>query len=223
MAAVPSEPDQHGLFDMPEPPREPVDLPSGARFLPDWLTMDQQQWIVRQYRQWRNGPVPPRRPRYGSGQMSVEMLSLGWHWAGNGFSRNAVDVNNARILPMPDWAVKVGRMVTGDPTYTPDSLLANHYGPGATMGMHRDADESSPAPVVSLSIGDTCRFRFGNAETRTKPYTDVELRSGDTFVFGGPARWNFHGVPRVLDGTAPDECGITGRLNITMRVTGMDS
>ncbi len=53
------------------------------------------------------------------------------------------------------------------------------------MGMHRDADERSDAPVVSLSLGDTCVFRFGNPETRTKPYTDVELRSGDLFVFGG--------------------------------------
>jgi alkylated DNA repair dioxygenase AlkB len=31
-------------------------------------------------------------------------------------------------------------------------------------------------PVVSLSIGDTCRFRFGNADNRGKPYTDTARR-----------------------------------------------
>jgi hypothetical protein len=44
--------------------------------------------------------------------------------------------------------------------------------------MHQDKDEKSMAPVVSLSIGDTCVFRFGNIVDRGKPYTDIELMSG---------------------------------------------
>ncbi|MYT03951.1 MULTISPECIES: alpha-ketoglutarate-dependent dioxygenase AlkB, partial [Streptomyces] len=99
--------------------------------------------------------------------------------------------------------------------------LINFYDQDARMGMHRDSDEKSDAPVVSLSLGDTCVFRFGNPETRTKPYTDVELRSGDLFVFGGPSRLAYHGVPRVHPGTAPPELGLTGRLNITLRVSGL--
>jgi alkylated DNA repair protein (DNA oxidative demethylase) len=75
---------------------------------------------------------------------------------------------------------------------------------------------------VSISIGDTCKFRFGNTENRGKPYTDVELASGDVFVFGGPARFAYHGVPTVYPGTADPACGLShGRVNITMRVTGM--
>jgi alkylated DNA repair protein (DNA oxidative demethylase) len=90
------------------------------------------------------------------------------------------------------------------------------------MGMHRDKDEKSDAPVVSLSIGDTCIFRFGNTTNRNKPYTDIELRSGDLFVFGGPSRFAYHGVTKVLPGTAPSEIGLPeGRLNITLRVTGL--
>jgi alkylated DNA repair protein (DNA oxidative demethylase) len=38
--------------------------------------------------------------------------------------------------------------------------------------------------VVSLSIGDRCVFRFGNRHSRSRPYTDIHLRSGDLFVFG---------------------------------------
>jgi DNA oxidative demethylase len=90
------------------------------------------------------------------------------------------------------------------------------------MGMHRDKDEKVDAPVVSLSIGDTALFRFGNTTNRGQPYTDVVLVSGDLFVFGGPSRFAFHGVPKVYPGTAPPEAGLaTGRLNLTMRVTGM--
>ncbi|WP_078964690.1 alpha-ketoglutarate-dependent dioxygenase AlkB [Streptomyces aureocirculatus] len=59
-----------------------------------------------------------------------------------------------------------------------DIALINFYGADARMGMHRDSDEQSTAPVVSLSLGDTCVFRFGTTGSRGRPYTDIELRSG---------------------------------------------
>ena len=90
------------------------------------------------------------------------------------------------------------------------------------MGMHQDKDEVSLAPVVSLSVGDSCRFRFGNTETRTRPYVDLTLGSGDLFVFGGPSRLAYHGVTRILPGTAPAGCGLdSGRINVTLRETGL--
>ena len=89
------------------------------------------------------------------------------------------------------------------PAYTPDTALVNLYGRGSTMGLHQDRDEASTAPVVSLSLGDACTFRFGTPEHRGRPYTDVRLESGDLVVFGGPSRMAFHGVPKVFDGTAP--------------------
>ncbi|GAB7035556.1 alpha-ketoglutarate-dependent dioxygenase AlkB [Streptomyces sp. NPDC021749] len=107
-------------------------------------------------------------------------------------------------------------------SYTPDTALINFYDGQAKMGMHQDKDERSDAPVVSLSIGDRCIFRFGNTETRTKPYTDIELSSGDLFVFGGPSRFAYHGVPKVRPGTGDPATGLAGgRLNITLRMTGL--
>jgi DNA oxidative demethylase len=89
--------------------------------------------------------------------------------------------------------------------------------------MHQDKDELSQAPVVSLSVGDSCRFRFGNTENRNRPYVDLELASGDLFVFGGESRRAYHGVTRILPGTAPAGCGLdSGRINVTLRVTGLE-
>jgi DNA oxidative demethylase len=90
------------------------------------------------------------------------------------------------------------------------------------MGMHADKDERSLAPVVSLSLGASCVFRFGNTESRGRPWTDVELESGDLFVFGGPSRLAYHGVPRVQPGTGDPGIGLAaGRLNITLRESGL--
>lgn len=213
-------------------PAAPVALPEGAYLVRGWLTLEQQRWIVDRFHEWCAGPVPLRAAKVRGHEMSVRTVCLGWHWRPYAYSRDAVDVNGARVLDFPEWMVRLGRTALvearGDPRagddYSPDTALVNFYDENARMGMHQDKDERSRAPVVSLSIGDTCRFRFGNTATRTKPYQDLDLASGDLFVFGGPARLAYHGIIKTYPGTAPAGCGLeTGRINITMRVTGLDA
>jgi alkylated DNA repair dioxygenase AlkB len=89
------------------------------------------------------------------------------------------------------------------------------------MGLHQDKDESAASiaaglPVVSISLGDTARFLFGGLK-RKEPVDARLLESGDAFVFGGPARLRYHGVSRIVPGTAPPELDLTGRLNLTFR------
>ncbi|MFE6498269.1 alpha-ketoglutarate-dependent dioxygenase AlkB family protein [Streptomyces sp. NPDC057748] len=198
-------------FDLPEVPREPVSPAPGAHLLPGWFTLAQQVWLVGQFRSWAAGPVPIRAPSVRGHRMSVQSVCLGRHWQPYQYSRHANDVNGAAVLPLPGWLVRLGRRAlhdTGHPAqhvarYTPDAALVNFYDTGARLGMHQDHNEACRAPVVSLSIGDACTFRFGNTATRTKPYTDLLLRSGDLFVFGGESRLAHHGVPRIHPGTAP--------------------
>lgn len=160
--------------------------------------------------------------------MTARQVCLGRHWYPYGYAATVVDGDGSPVKPFPAWLGALGRRAVTDAlgaeavSAAPyDIALINFYDGDARMGMHRDSDEKSAAPVVSLSLGDTCVFRFGNPETRGRPYTDVELRSGDLFVFGGPSRLAHHGVPRVHGGTAPPELGLTGRLNITLRVSGL--
>ncbi len=206
------------------------ELSPGAYVVPGWLSLEQQRWIVHEFSQWISGPVPLRAPKVRGHEMSVQIVCLGWHWQPYKYSRLATDVNGRQVLAFPDWMVRIGRRAlvaaSGDAhasdDFTPDTALVNYYDDRSRMGMHQDRDEHSLAPVVSLSIGDTCRFRFGNTENRMRPYQDIDLASGDLFVFGGPSRLAFHGVTGVYPGTAPVGCGLnTGRINITMRVTGL--
>lgn len=213
---------------IPRPSRE---VAPGAWHVPDWLTPAQQRELVTACRAWATGPVPIRHTRLPrGGVMSVRTVCVGWHWTPYRYTRTADDVNGRRVAEFPEWMVRLGRRALltayGDEAaaedYTPDTALINFYDGQARMGMHQDKDERSSAPVVSLSIGDTCVFRVGNTETRTRPYTDVELASGDLFVLGGPSRFAHHGVPRVHEGTGDPATGLSsGRLNITMRVTGL--
>ena len=218
---------------LPGPPsRTRVEVAPGAVHRPGWLSLEQQRRLVTACRGWAAGPVPIRHTRLPTGNvMSVQTVCLGWHWSPYRYTRTAIDAGGAPVAPMPPWLVELGRAAVteayGDreagSEYRPDTALINFYDDRARMGMHQDKDERSDQPVVSLSIGDTAVFRFGNTENRNRPYTDVELRSGDLFVFGGASRFAYHGVPKVIAGSAEPACGLaTGRLNLTLRVTGLD-
>ncbi|MFF8943490.1 alpha-ketoglutarate-dependent dioxygenase AlkB family protein [Streptomyces sp. NPDC014864] len=209
-------------------PRARTEIVPGAVHVPDWLDGERQRELLTACREWARPPAGLRTVRTpGGGTMTARQVCLGWHWYPYAYARTVVDGDRAPVKPFPAWLGELGRRAVADalgpeavPAAAYDIALINFYDAGARMGMHRDGDEKSTAPVVSLSLGDTCLFRFGNTETRTRPWTDVELRSGDLFVFGGPARLAHHGVPRVHPGTAPPELTLTGRLNITLRVSG---
>ena len=88
------------------------------------------------------------------------------------------------------------------------------------MGVHQDKDErpetlAAGIPIVSVSLGDTARFVIGGL-ARRDPTRPLMLHSGDVLVMGGPARMRFHGVTRILSGTAPAGTG-PGRFNLTFR------
>lgn len=216
-----------GLF-----PRPRALVAPGAVHVPEWLSVERQRELVVACRAWARGPVPLRYTALpGGGVMSVRTVCLGWHWQPYRYTRTADDVNGAPVAPFPRWLAELGRAAVAEAygaesapaqAYAPDAALINFYDADARMGMHQDKEERSVAPVVSLSIGEACVFRFGNTEDRGRPYTDVELTSGDLFVFGGPSRHAFHGVPRVRPGTAGPETGMSGgRLNLTLRETGL--
>ncbi|MET8676564.1 alpha-ketoglutarate-dependent dioxygenase AlkB [Streptomyces sp. NPDC004647] len=234
-------------------PRTRAEVAPGAVHAPDWLDPDAQRELVDECREWAKPPAGLRTVRLLSGaEMSVRQVCLGWHWGvvprcpncgravrnspqcpgphwfPYSYARMVIDGDGAPVKPFPERLGDLARRAVedafGQPCTAPyDIALINFYGADARMGLHQDCDERSDAPVVSFSLGDSCVFRFGNTRTRTRPWTDVELHSGDLFVFGGPSRLAYHGVPRTRPGTAPPALGLTGRLNITLRVSGLDS
>jgi DNA oxidative demethylase len=225
------------------------DAPTGAtlrRPLPDvahirgWLPLDEQRALVDAFRSWAAPPAGLRHPRVPTGHlMSVQSVCLGWHWQPYVYSRTADDTDGAPVKPMPAVLVDLGHRAVADvapaagsspgdgrPTdaeaFAPDAAIVNFYDPSAHLGLHQDGEEPSDAPVVTISIGDACTFRLAGVDRRARPFTDLELRSGDLLVFGGRNRRIYHGVPKVHGGTAPAGLGLPpGRLSITIRETGL--
>ena len=161
----------------------------------------------------------PRMPKTGK-PMSVRMANcgpLGWVTdAERGYRYQAHHPETGEPWPpIPDILLNAWKALAGYP-HPPEACLINFYGPDAKMGLHQDRDEADfAAPVVSLSLGDTCLFRIGGTQ-RKDPTRSLRLASGDAAVLAGSARLAFHGVDRILPGTStllPEG----GRINLTMR------
>ncbi|MFZ0525402.1 MAG: alpha-ketoglutarate-dependent dioxygenase AlkB [Xanthobacteraceae bacterium] len=142
--------------------------------------------------------------------------ALGWMSDQDGYRYAPAHPQTGRPWPpLPEALLGLWDSVAGYP-HPPEACLINFYGPAAKMGLHQDRDEADfSAPVVSLSLGDSCLFRIGGPK-RGNPTRSFRLNSGDVLVLGGGARLAFHGVDRIYPGTSR-LLAEGGRINLTMR------
>jgi DNA oxidative demethylase len=209
-----------------EAAREVVEVAPGAVWLKSWLSFDEQRALASQCRAIMDGPAGGYVPTVrGGGKMHVRMACLGRHWNPLTYTYQSTraDHDDAPVAPVPEEWVTLAARAAADAgfTFLPDIGLINFYDADGRMGLHQDKDEGAAsiaagAPVVSISIGDTARFLFGGLKRRD-PVQSLLLTSGDVFVFGGPARLRYHGVSRIVAGTAPPALGVRGRYNVTFR------
>jgi alkylated DNA repair protein (DNA oxidative demethylase) len=198
----------------------------GAGHFPGRLSVDEQRKVVETCFELGGRAAGFYTPVVRGGHpMSVRMLCLGRHWNARYYryepTRSDVDDRPVPELPADLASLDVRIAAEAGFPFAPDICIVNLYTAQSRMGMHQDKDEGADslkrgAPVVSLSIGDTARFLFGGLRRRD-PVETIWLKSGDAFVFGGPARLRYHGVSRIVPGTGPADLGFEGRLNLTFR------
>jgi alkylated DNA repair protein (DNA oxidative demethylase) len=200
------------MFDSPPPAREPLE--DGAVLLRGFASADADTLVAEIARIAETAPfrhlVVP-----GGHTMSVGMTNcgrVGWVSDRSGYRYDPLDPDTGKPWPaMPaaffDLAARAAEEA-GFPGYDPDACLINRYEAGAKLGLHQDRDEKDPvAPIVSVSLGVPAVFLWGG-KRRGDPVRRMRLENGDVAVWGGPARFVYHGVAPVRGGL---------RLNLTFR------
>ena len=199
--------------------REPLE--DGAVLLRDFATSEASLLIdevtrITQQAAFRHLVTP------GGYTMSVAMTNcgrVGWLSDRTGYRYDPVDPETKAPWPaMPpaflDLAVRAAAEA-GFANYDPDACLINRYVAGAKLSLHQDRDEKDAwAPIVSVSLGLPATFLWGG-KRRSDPVRRLRLESGDVVVWGGPARFVYHGVAPLKEGEHP----LTGaaRINLTFR------
>jgi alkylated DNA repair protein (DNA oxidative demethylase) len=198
-----------------------ADLPEGLKYLPDYLDRAAQEGLVELVRQAvADAPLyVPVMPGTGK-PMSVRMTNLGvLGWVTDkerGYRYQATHPATEKPWPaIPEVLLSLWNAVADYPA-PPQACLVNFYTDDARMGLHQDKDEKDlAAPVVSISLGNTCLFRVGGLE-RKDTTRSFRLTSGDVVVLGGASRLCFHGVDRIYPNTST-LLKNGGRINLTLR------
>jgi alkylated DNA repair protein (DNA oxidative demethylase) len=200
------------LFDGPPPAREPLE--DGAVLLRGFASAEAETLVaeigrIAEAAPFRHLVVP------GGYTMSVGMTNcgrVGWVSDRSGYRYDPIDPHTGKPWPpMPAAFLDLAARAAaegGFPRYEPDACLINRYEAGAKLGLHQDKDENDPvAPIVSVSLGVSATFLWGG-KRRGDPVRRLRLENGDVAVWGGPARFVYHGVSPVRGGL---------RLNLTFR------
>jgi alkylated DNA repair protein (DNA oxidative demethylase) len=209
------------LFDGDSLPSSREPLEEGAVLLRGFATLEGPALLEEVARITQAAPfrhlVTP-----GGYTMSVAMTNcgrVGWVSDRTGYRYDPADPDTGAPWPaMPaPFLDLAGRAAAeaGFARYDPDACLINRYLAGAKLGLHQDRDEKDAwAPIVSVSLGLPAVFLWGGTR-RTDPIRRLRVESGDVAVWGGPARFVYHGIAPLKDGQHP----LTGnaRINFTFR------
>ncbi|XP_052177042.1 uncharacterized protein LOC127791227 [Diospyros lotus] len=221
----------------------------GMVLLTSFLTLDEQEMLVQIVKICRElglGSGGFYQPGYKDGaKLRLMMMCLGLDWDPQTRAyrkQRGVDGTEPpgipckfkslvkRALQVSHALIKKNMDVSNAedilPNMSPDICIVNFYSTNGRLGLHQDRDESKDSlskrlPVVSLSIGDSAEFLYGDRRDVDKA-DRVLLESGDMLVFGGDSRHIFHGVPSIIPNSAPTALLKAtnlraGRLNLTFR------
>jgi len=196
-------------------------LEEGALLLRDFATAEvplllQEVTRISQVAAFRHLITP------GGYTMSVAMTNcgrVGWVSDRTGYRYDRLDPETGLAWPaMPETFLSLAARAAaeaGFENYDPDVCLINRYVAGSKLSLHQDRDEKDAwAPIVSVSVGLPALFLWGG-KRRSDSVRRLRLENGDTVVWGGPARFIYHGVAPLKDGEHP----LTGatRINLTFR------
>ncbi|ORX36067.1 hypothetical protein BD324DRAFT_630043 [Kockovaella imperatae] len=177
--------------------------------------------ILSKNRQWTADPPSEKLGSKTAGELMKEMrwANLGWVYQ---WSVKSYDFRPDSPITFPPnlstLCVEVVKSVPWDHVlsadsnvghkawvndYVPDTGIVNFYQTNDTLMAHVDRAELDPSrPLVSVSLGHACVFLLGTSSRDDQPLPII-LRSGDVLVMSGTGRQNYHGVPRIMEGTLP--------------------
>jgi len=207
-------------------------LRPGMVLLKGFVKPEDQVEIIRTCWQLGMGPGGFYRPSYKNGaKLNLWMMSLGKNWDLTTRSYGPTRPFDGAQAPAIPEALKTiaqaaNSTVSEFPQIDPDICIVNYYTNSGKLGLHQDKDESKSSinqglPFISISIGDTAEFMFGDTRDKGKA-TKIDLESGDVLILGGESRLLFHGISHVKTNTTPtwlkEATGLRpGRINLTFR------
>jgi alkylated DNA repair dioxygenase AlkB len=165
----------------------PIALPEGFLYRPDVLSAPEEQLLLD-----RIPALPLKEFEFHGYTARRRTISFGWHY----------DFAHARLEraeEIPAWLLPVRETAAAFAGLAPEQLphvLILEYGPGATIGWHRD--KAAFGDVIGLSLLSPCRFRLRRKAGSRWERASLTLQPRSAYLLRGPSRTEWeHSIPAV--------------------------
>lgn len=172
-------------FSQPQPPpsnKEAVDKIFGLRYIPDYITEFQHDWLLDQIDKQQWGSFSKRRVQHYGPKYDYETGKLKC---------------DAHPNDLPEWLKRLSHKLytDGHTPEVPNQVLVSEYQPGQGIGGHIDREPWFKDTIIALSLGSSCIMEFTNQCDRTKKVS-VWLAIRSIAVLREAARYTWlHGIP----------------------------
>jgi alkylated DNA repair dioxygenase AlkB len=165
----------------------PVKLPEGFRYVPAFLSIGEEQALVKSLE-----PLPFKEFEFRGYRGKRCVVSYGWRYDFNGGGLTKTADIPAFLLPMREKAAHLA----GKPASELQQVLLTKYPTGAQIGWHKDKavfDE-----VVGISLSSSCILRFRRRSGARWDRASLVAESRSAYLLHGPARTEWeHSIPAV--------------------------
>lgn len=201
-------------------------LPPGVAILRGRIPADEQrEWIDLIDRIKSESPFVVPTTKFAT-SFRVSMTSVGdYGWWSDASGYRCVKEHpetKRKWSAMPEkfraTALSCAKSAGWEKVYAPDACLDKFLsaGDGAARSCACDDTEKDlVSPIVSISLGSSCRFLIGG-NRREEKTMKVILDSGDALVMHGPGRLLYHGVKEIFAASS-DLISGGGRYSLTFR------
>jgi len=158
--------------------------------------------------------VTPLNPNSSHKPLNIAQFlqkKLRWLTLGDQYNWNTRSYPSKSPTPFPK---DIAALVTSlfENAFTPESGVVLLYSAKDYMPVHRDVSEECERGLASFSLGCDGLFIIARDkhpgedernDEREQEMVVIRVRSGDVVQMGGPTRWSWHAMPRIIAGTCP--------------------
>jgi alkylated DNA repair dioxygenase AlkB len=161
--------------------------PEGFRYRADVLPADEEQALVERIRE-----LPLKEFEFHGYVGKRRVVSYGWHYDFGERKLHPVDEIPDFLLPLRDRAAAFADVAPADLPHA----LVTEYGPGATIGWHKD--KGVFGDVIGVSLLSPCVFRLRRKDGSKWERYSLTAEPRSAYLLRGPSRTEWeHSIPAV--------------------------
>jgi alkylated DNA repair dioxygenase AlkB len=164
-----------------------TNLPEGFQYRPDFIDPATERSLISELRKLEFSPF-----QFHGFEGKRRVVSFGWRYDFNGGGLKRTDDFPPFLVPIRDAAAAA----FGLEGSSLEQALLIEYGPGASIGWHKDRPVFGD--VIGISLLSPCTFRFRRKAGARWERRAITAEPRSAYLLQGPSRdeWE-HGIPAV--------------------------